>query len=70
MGKNIIYGICLLFLMNTSCSLKKDQSVFENKITNIRWDSIIIDITGHEMPTYYNFSSLLSDTASEYPVFV
>jgi hypothetical protein len=70
MGKNIIYGICLLFLMNTSCSLKKDQSVFENKIADIRWDSIIIEISGHEMPTYYNFSSLLSKITSEYPVFV
>lgn len=56
--------------MNSSCSQKKDPSVFGNKISNISQDSIIIDISGHELPTYFNFSTLSNDTASEYPIFV
>lgn len=56
--------------MNLACSQKKDQSIFEDKISNISQDSIIIDISGRELPTYSNFTSLFIDSASEYPIFL
>lgn len=66
----MIYGIFLVFLISLSCSLKNNSSSSEIKVTNLRTDSIIIDISGRELPTYSNFTSLFIDSASKYPIFL